>query len=102
MQGLPGIAEVAAFAVPSDVPGAEYKVMVAVVANLGATVDSDAIYRLASDQLPRFAEPRDIRVMAELPKTATGKVQRAVLRKEGSAGALTWQRVVRNRLSSKV
>ena len=88
VQGLPGIAEVAAFAVPSDVPGAEDEVMLAVVPNLGAPVDCDAIYRLASEQLPRFAAPRYIRVMAELPKTATGKVQRAVLRKEGSADAL--------------
>ena len=88
VQGLPDIAEVAAFAVPSDVPGAEDEVMLAVVPNLGALVDCDAVYRLASEQLRRFAAPRYIRVMVELPKTATGKVQRAVLRKEGVAGAL--------------
>ena len=43
--------------------------------------------RQASAQLPRFAKPRYLRQMDSLPKTATGKIQRAVLRQQGSAGA---------------
>ena len=38
-------------------------------------------------QLPRFSKPRYAKVVPELPKTATGKVQRAVLRKVGASGA---------------
>jgi crotonobetaine/carnitine-CoA ligase len=84
---LPGIAEVVAYAVPSDMPGAEDEIMLALVSQPGATLDCAAILRDAAGQLPRFSKPRYARVVAELPKTATGKVQRAVLRKMGVAGA---------------
>jgi crotonobetaine/carnitine-CoA ligase len=85
---LPGIEEVAAYAVPSDIPGAEDEVMLALVAAPGTRLDAAAILRAAADTLPRFARPRYVKVVDSLPKTATGKVQRAVLRKQGVAGAL--------------
>lgn len=85
---LPGVVEVAAYAVPSDIPGGEDEVMLAVVEQPGAGVDCAAVVRMATQRLPRFAAPRYIKVVAELPKTATGKVQRAVLRTAGTAGAL--------------
>jgi crotonobetaine/carnitine-CoA ligase len=84
---LPGIAEVVAYAVPSDLPGAEDEIMLALVPQPGATLDCAAILRDAAAQLPRFSKPRYAKVVAELPKTATGKVQRAVLRKVGASGA---------------
>lgn len=83
VHALPGIAEVAAYAVPSDIPGGEDEVMLALVAQEGATVDPAEIARLATRQLPRFAAPRFVKVVPMLPKTATGKVQRAVLRRQG-------------------
>jgi len=52
------------------------------------SVDRAGVARMAADRLPRFAAPRYIKVVPELPKTATGKVKRAVLRKEGIDGAL--------------
>ncbi len=85
--GLPEVAEVAAFAVPSDVPGLEDEIMLALVPTPGATIDCDKLVDSASRQLPRFACPRYIRIMDYLPKTATGKIQRAVLRREGVAEA---------------
>lgn len=85
---LPGIAEVAAYAVPSDEPGGEDEVMLALVEHQEGSVDRAGVARMAADRLPRFAAPRYIKVVPELPKTATGKVKRAVLRKEGVAGAL--------------
>jgi crotonobetaine/carnitine-CoA ligase len=85
---LPGVAEVAAFAVPSDVAGGEDEVMLAVVAKPGASVDQAGLIRMAAQRLPRFAAPRYIKLVPELPKTATGKVKRAVLRSAGSSGAL--------------
>jgi crotonobetaine/carnitine-CoA ligase len=88
---LPGVAEVAAYAVPSDVPGGEDEVMLAVVEQPGASVDRAAVIRMAAERLPRFAAPRYIKVVPELPKTATGKVKRAVLRTAGTAGALDVQ-----------
>lgn len=84
---LPGVHEVAAYAVPAQGPGGEDEVMLALVASAGATLDMAQIVRQASAQLPRFAKPRYLRQMNELPKTATGKIQRAVLRQQGSAGA---------------
>jgi crotonobetaine/carnitine-CoA ligase len=88
---LPGVAEVAAYAVPSDLPGGEDEVMLAVVAQAGASVDRAAVARMAAERLPRFAAPRYIKVVNELPKTATGKVKRAVLRNGGTADALDVQ-----------
>lgn len=85
-----GVAEVAAYAVPSDMQGCEDEVMLAVVPLPGATLDIEALIARADALLPRFARPGFVRVLGELPKTATGKVQRAVLRKQGLAGA--WQR----------
>ena len=85
---LPGVAEVAAYAVPSDVAGGEDEVMLAVVAKPGASVDQAGLIRMAAQRLPRFAAPRYIKLVPELPKTATGKVKRAVLRSAGSSGAL--------------
>jgi crotonobetaine/carnitine-CoA ligase len=86
---LPGIAEVAAFAVPSSVRGGEDELMLAVVAAPGAGLTPKAIADHASRVLPRFARPRFIELVSELPKTATGKVQRAQLRKRG-VGPASW------------
>ena len=88
---LPGVAEVAAYAVPSDLPGGEDEVMLALVEQPGSNVDRAAVARMAAERLPRFAAPRYIKVVAELPKTATGKVKRAVLRTAGAAGAFDAQ-----------
>ncbi len=86
--GLPGVAEVAAFAVPSDLLGGEDELMLAVVAVPGSGFDPLAFAAAADALLPRFARPRYVEVVEALPKTATGKVQRAMLRKRGSANAL--------------
>jgi crotonobetaine/carnitine-CoA ligase len=88
---LPGVEEVAAYAVPSDVPGGEDEVMLALVPKAGVALDGAQILREAAAKLPRFAKPRYVKLVDALPKTATGKVQRAVLRRQGVAGALDVQ-----------
>ncbi len=91
LAALPGVAELAAYAVPSDVPGGEDDLMLAVVpteAARGAGLDLAALGDAAEQLLPRFARPRYVQQLHALPKTATGKVQRAALRKAGSAQAL--------------
>lgn len=85
--GHEAVAEVAAYAVPSDLQGAEDEVMLAVVPRPGQVIDAHALGRYAAERLPRFARPRYVRVVTQLPKTATGKVQRAVLRQQGALGA---------------
>jgi crotonobetaine/carnitine-CoA ligase len=93
--GLPGVKEVAAYAVPADVPGGEDEVMLAIVPEAPERFDSAALVAQADARLPRFAQPRFVELVSELPKTATGKVQRAVLRKRGSAAAWDRQRAAK-------
>ena len=88
LAGLPGVAEIAAYAVPSELAGGEDELMLAIVAAPGATPDLAALGEAAEQLLPRFARPRYLLQVDELPKTATGKVQRAQLRRRGPAGAL--------------
>jgi len=88
LAGIPGISEVAAFAVPSEIPGGEDEVMLACVLEPGAKLSAVQLGDMAEPLLPRFARPRYVELVGELPKTATGKIQRAVLRKRGSAKAL--------------
>jgi crotonobetaine/carnitine-CoA ligase len=85
----PGVAEVAAYAVPSSLHGGEDEVMLAVVPMPGCDLTPTAVADYARKVLPRFAQPRFIELVAELPKTATGKVQRAQLRTQG-VGPATW------------
>ena len=87
---MPGVAEVAAFAVPSDIRGGEDEIMLAVVPASGAAPTPEGVAAHAERTLPRFARPRFVVMLDALPKTATGKVQRAVLRQRGSAQA--WDR----------
>jgi len=90
VSGLPGVAEVAAYAVPSDLPGGEDEIMLAIVPDGAALFDPAKLLQQADPLLPRYARPRFVERVDELPKTATGKVQRAVLRKRGMGGA--WDR----------
>ena len=84
---LHGVHEVAAYAVSADGAGAEDEVMLVVVPTEGTMLDAADVISRASAVLPRFAKPRFLRVLESLPKTATGKIQRAVLRQKGRAGA---------------
>ena len=88
LAGLPGVREIAAYAVASDIPGGEDELMLAVVATDGMHFALEDFGAQAEALLPRFARPRYVKLIHELPKTATGKVQRAVLRQEGAKGAL--------------
>ncbi|MEM7728486.1 MAG: AMP-binding protein [Pseudomonadota bacterium] len=87
LSSLPGIAEVAAFAVPSDIVGGEDELMLAVVREPGRQVGEADLLRAADGRLPRFARPRFLRFDESLPKTATGKIQHAILRQRGAEGA---------------
>jgi crotonobetaine/carnitine-CoA ligase len=77
---LPDVVEIAAYAVPSDIPGGEDEIMCAVVWNDRAPADPAAILAHARARMPRFAQPRYIAFMASLPKTGTEKVRKAELR----------------------
>ena len=87
---MPGVEEVAAYPVPSSIPGGEDELMLAIVPASGFALTTDEVIRHSDKVLPRFAAPRYVEFVQELPKTATGKVQRAVLRKRGVGFA--WDR----------
>lgn len=82
-----GMSEVAAYAVPSDIPGGEDEVMLAIVASSGHELSAADVLRQVDERLPRFARPRYVKFVQELPRTASGKVQRALLRQQGTTGA---------------
>ncbi len=89
---LPGVAEVAAFAVPAGGgEGTEDEVMLAIVAHPGATLDPAEIAAKADAVLPAFASPRFVEIVTSLPKTPTERVQKNKLRQRGVTAA-TWDR----------
>lgn len=85
----PDVAEVAAHAVFSELSEDELKVTL--VLRDGARISEEDLCRWSLDKLPRFATPRFIEFRSALPRTATGRVQKHVLRGEGVTPA-TWDR----------
>jgi len=77
----PDVRECAAVAVPSE--HGEDEVLICVTPVEGRRIDPPALLAELAARLPRFMVPRYVRVMEELPKTASGKVQKHVMRAEG-------------------
>lgn len=84
--GLSGVSEVAAFAVPSDIPGGEDEIMLAIVPQPGSSITGAAVAAHAQERVPRFAWPRYLELRAGLPKTSTEKVRKEELKVRGVAG----------------
>jgi crotonobetaine/carnitine-CoA ligase len=85
----PDVREAAVVAVPSEF--GEDEVLAVVAPAPGAAIDPAALSAFLAARLPHFMVPRYLRVMAELPKTPTQKVQKHLLRAEGLAGN-AWDR----------
>jgi carnitine-CoA ligase len=62
----------------------EDDVMVAVVLQDSAQVDPADLLAFAAEQLPHFAVPRYLQFVSDLPRTATGRIQKHVLRARGT------------------
>jgi fatty-acyl-CoA synthase len=56
-----------------------------VVLKAGATATDDELIQFCRDRLAHFKAPHTVTFVAELPKTATGKIQKYVLRKGAAA-----------------
>lgn len=80
---IPGIDEIAAYPVPSEIPGGEDEIMLAIVCHPGASVSPAEIVAHAGRRMPRYAQPRYVDFVTSLPKTSTEKVRKADLRKAG-------------------
>jgi crotonobetaine/carnitine-CoA ligase len=77
----PAIADAAAYAVAAD--EAEDEVMITVVLRPGATVTVDDLLAFCADRLPHYALPRYVDMTGDLPRTATGKIEKYRLRNTG-------------------
>lgn len=80
---MPGIVEVAAYGVPSEISGGEDEIMITVVKAAGKSLTPEDICSFSDKHLPRFAKIRYIRFVDSLPKTSTGKVQKTDIRRLG-------------------
>jgi len=77
----PDVAEAAVFPVRSEL--AEDEVMAALVARGGRALDPVELCAFCIERLPKFAIPRFLDLVADLPRTGNGKVQKFVLRERG-------------------
>lgn len=84
----PKIGEAVSFAIPSELYGQE--IGVAVVEKAGQTVTDKEIVEFVSSRTAAFKKPSRVWILKEIPKTATGKIQRrkvaeTLLAKDGKA-----------------
>ena len=79
LREVPGVRDAAVIGVPDDVTG---EAVVAYVVSQADASDglADAVREHAAARLARFKQPTRIEVVAELPLTVTGKVQKGRLR----------------------
>ncbi len=75
------VLESAAIGVPSEL--AEDDILVVVQPRLGHAVDPAALHAYAQTHLPRYAVPRYVRVVAQLPKTGTHRTMKHELARDG-------------------
>jgi fatty-acyl-CoA synthase len=95
----PSIAEVTVIGVPDDKWG-EVGVAVVVLRSggvggggvggggIGGGIDTDEVARFCGDRLARYKLPKQVVVVGELPRNATGKIVKADLRNQYLSGAL--------------
>ena len=85
----PSVQECAVVAVPSEL--GEDEVLVALVAQPGVEIDPKQLIEYLIPRMAHFMVPRYVRIVLELPKTPTQKVQKHLIRGEGVT-ADTWDR----------
>jgi len=75
---IQGVREAAVIGVPDEMLGEAIRAFI--VLDEGATVTEQQVKRECITRLESFMVPRDVRFVAQLPKTATAKVSRRLLR----------------------
>lgn len=78
LAGLEGVREVAVVGVEDADLG--QRLAAFVVLEPGAVLDAGDVRKHVKDNLARFAVPRDVVFLDELPRTSTGKVLKRTLR----------------------
>lgn len=77
--------------IPVASADSEQEVMAVVVPKPRARIEPEALIRFLEPRMARFAVPRYVDIIAEMPKTPTGKIQKYVLRERGLTES-TWDR----------
>ena len=85
----PAVLEAAAVAVPSE--AGEDEVLLVVTASAGCSVEPRELLRFLVPRMAHFMLPRYVRVIAEMPKTPTAKIEKHRLKAAGVT-ADTWDR----------
>jgi acetyl-CoA synthetase len=80
MMQHPGVAEAAVIGVPDEIKGEA--IVGYAVAKPGVAVDPAAVCATVVEVLGPTFRPREVRVVAELPKTQSGKIVRRVMRQK--------------------
>jgi crotonobetaine/carnitine-CoA ligase len=86
----PAVADCAAVGVPSEFEGDD-DIMLFVIGAEGSELDPVDLVGFLATRVPHFMVPRYVRVVSEVPRTPTGKVQKAQLRARG-VDEETWDR----------
>jgi acetyl-CoA synthetase len=82
----PSVAEAAAIGVPDPRKGRAVRAYVALRGGLTGTPElAAALQALVRERIGRHAAPRDVEFVASLPRTESGKIQRALLRGRAEA-----------------
>jgi long-chain acyl-CoA synthetase len=83
IQQFPNVKESAVIGMPDARRGEQP--LAFVVANEGATVDTDALLKFVRSKIADYKVPRQIVLMTALPRNATGKILKTELRKQTAA-----------------
>jgi crotonobetaine/carnitine-CoA ligase len=81
LRAFPGVIEAAAVATPSEL--GEDEVLAVVQVGPNQDLDFQALFAHCDRTMPHFMVPRYYRVVDQMPRTPTGKLQKGVLRQEG-------------------
>lgn len=81
IMAFPGIQEVAVVGVPSEF--GEDEVMAVIVPKEGGGIDPISLVEFLIPRVAHFMVPRFVRVVTQLPRTPTHKIQKHLLRAEG-------------------
>jgi long-chain acyl-CoA synthetase len=84
LRTMPGVRDVAVVGLPGGDLGE--KVVAAIVTEIGAHVDLNAVREWCTDRLARYAVPRELVILTELPRSQIGKVLRRVVRDDLLSG----------------
>ncbi|HNV47984.1 MAG TPA: AMP-binding protein [Spirochaetota bacterium] len=81
IQRHPAVLEAAVYAVPSEL--AEDEIMASVSLVEGRSLSERELVEFLSEDLPRFALPRFVRIVEEFPKTETQRIRKKELERDG-------------------